>query len=227
MTDRPPLAVDVDGTLTRPDGPGLDPRVFDPLRAWPAPVVVATGKSFPYPIALCDFVGIDHRVVAENGGVVCVDDDVWIHDDAAAVTAVTEAFREAGGDLGWGRVDLVNRWRETELAVAREADEQLLRSVAAEYDLRVLDTGYAYHVTPTDVSKGTGLERVAELLDRDPAAFVAVGDSENDVSAFEVAGRSYAVANADDRARAAADVVVKGAHAEGFLAALSAVRERW
>mgnify|MGYP000324329683 CR=1 FL=1 len=224
MSDPPPLAVDVDGTLTRPDSPGLDPRVFDPLAEWPAPVVVATGKSFPYPIALCDFVGIDHRVVAENGGVVCVEDDVWIHDDSAAVAAVAEAFREAGGDLGWGAVDLVNRWRETELAVAREADEELLRSVAADQGLRVLDTGYAYHVTPTDVSKGTGLERVAERLGRAPGEFVAIGDSENDVSAFEVAGRSYAVANADERARAAADVVVEGAHADGLLAALSAVR---
>jgi len=83
----PPLAVDVDGTMTRGEGSGLglDPRAFDALRAWPAPVVVATGKSFPYPIALCDFVGIDHRVVAENGGVVCVGDDVWIHERADAV----------------------------------------------------------------------------------------------------------------------------------------------
>jgi len=118
----------------------------------------------------------------------------------------------------------VNRWRETELAVAREADEALLRSVAAEHGLEVLDTGYAYHVTPSEVSKGTGLERVAEKLGLDPAAFVAVGDSENDVPAFDVAGRSFAVANADERARVAADAVTDAGHADGLLEVLATLR---
>ena len=222
--DDPPLVLDVDGTLTRPDGTrGLDPRVFDPLREWAAPVVLATGKAFPYPIALCDFVGIDHLVVAENGGVVCTGADLWIHEGAEAARAVAAAFREAGGDLGWGETDLVNRWRETELAVSLDADEALLRDVAADHDLAVLDTGYAYHVTPTDVSKGTGLRRVAAGLGVDPSSFVAVGDSENDVETFEVVGRSFAVANADERARAAADAVTDGAHADGCLEALAAV----
>jgi len=224
-TDDPPIVLDVDGTLTRPDGSwGLDPRVFDPLREWSAPVVLATGKAFPYPIALCDFVGIDHRVVAENGGVVYTDEDCWIHQGREAAQAVATAFRDAGGELGWGETDLVNRWRETELAVSREADEDLLCDVAADHDLQVLDTGYAYHVTPTNVSKGRGLERIARRLDVDPGSFVAVGDSENDVSTFAVAGRSFAVANGDDRTRDAADVVTDGAHADGCLEALAAVR---
>ncbi len=223
----PPLVLDVDGTLTRPgEGTGLalDPRTFDPLREWPAPVVVATGKSFPYPVALCDFVGVETRVIAENGGVVCTADDVWLHESAERARAVAAAVREARGDLGWSDADLVNRWRETELAVHRDADEALLQSVAADYDLQVLDTGYAYHVTPADVSKGTGLERLADRLGLEPGAFVAVGDSENDVATFEVAGRSFAVANADERARAAADVVTDGEHADGLLEALDTVR---
>jgi len=53
----PPLALDIDGTLTtRSDQ--IDPRVFEVLPAWEAPIVVATGKSFPYPVALCHFLGI-------------------------------------------------------------------------------------------------------------------------------------------------------------------------
>jgi len=44
-----PIVLDIDGTLTRADGePGIDPRVFEPLRTWPEPVVVATGKAFPF-----------------------------------------------------------------------------------------------------------------------------------------------------------------------------------
>jgi phosphoglycolate phosphatase (TIGR01487 family) len=223
----PPLAVDVDGTLTRPGEEGLavDPRAMEALRGWDAPVVVATGKAFPYPVGLCDFVGIPVRVVAENGGVVCVDGEVRIPGDDAAARAVADAYHEAGHDLGWGPADLVNRWRETEVAVARERPLAPLEELAAEHGLAVVDSGYAYHVVDPAVDKGTGLAAACEVLDRDPGSFVAVGDSANDVGTFEAVGRAFAVANADDAARAAADEVVEAPEAEGLVAALERVRE--
>jgi len=221
----PPLALDVDGTLTRPDGdPGLDPRVFEPLHDWPAPVVIATGKAFPYPVALCDFLGIDHRVIAENGGVVCTEEEIHVDEAGDDARALAEAFAERGHDLGWGDVDLVNRWRETEVAVRRTAPEDVLRELAEEYGLAFVDTGYAYHLTAPETAKGRGLERLCAFEDHEPADFVAVGDSENDVSTFAVAGESYAVANADDAAREAADHVTEGAHADGTLAVLERLR---
>ncbi|MEA5386334.1 HAD hydrolase family protein [Haloarculaceae archaeon H-GB2-1] len=55
---------------------------------------------------------------------------------------------------------------------------------------------------------------------------VAIGDSENDVSAFEVAGHSIAMANADDAARDAAAVVTNASYADGFLEAVEMVRDR-
>ncbi|MCU4716474.1 phosphoglycolate phosphatase [Halapricum hydrolyticum] len=221
MMDAPPLAVDVDGTLT--DGQGaIDHRVLPVLREWPAPVVVATGKSMPYPIALCQFAGIEGRVIAENGGVVAVadTDTLRFEGDRAAAQAVADAYVEAGYSLGWREIDFVNRWRETEIAVAREQPLAPLESIAAERGLEVVDTGYAYHVKSPDVSKGQGLEVVADELGLDPAAFLAVGDSENDVSTFEVAGEAVAVANADDAALAAADRVTDDAYADGFFEAI-------
>lgn len=224
----PPLAVDVDGTLTRPDK-SIDPRVFDPLRAWDAPVVVATGKSFPYPVGLCEFFGVPRNVVAENGGVVYVGEAeaVVLEGDREGAEAVAEAYRAEGYDLGWGAVDEVNRWRETELAVAREQPLEPLERIAAEHGLQVVDTGYAYHVKSPDVDKGKGLTTAARLLDREPEEFVAVGDSENDAEIFELVRRAYAVANADETATAAADVVTDAAFADGFLEALDRIRERY
>jgi phosphoglycolate phosphatase (TIGR01487 family) len=224
----PPLAVDIDGTLTRPDK-SIDSRVFDPLRSWAerAPVVVATGKSFPYPVGLCEFLGIPRNVVAENGGVVYVEDaeEVVYDGDRRAAEAVAEAYCAEGYDLGWGAVDTVNRWRETELAVAREQPLAPLERIAAEHGLEVVDTGYAYHVNSPGKDKGEGLKTAARLLDRRPEEFVAVGDSENDAEVFGVVGRSYAVANADAAATAAADVRTDASFADGFLEALEAVRD--
>ncbi|THE65182.1 HAD-IIB family hydrolase [Salinadaptatus halalkaliphilus] len=224
MTADPPLVLDIDGTLTRPDAWGIDPRIFDPIRAWEAPVVIATGKAFPYPVALCHFAGIPELVVAENGGVVYTGDDVYYTADRAAAQAVAEAYREAGYSLGWGEEDTVNRWRETEIAVDLEQPIEPLREIAADHGLEVVDTGYAYHVKDTTPNKGDALETIAEHVGFDPADCVAVGDSVNDVSTFETVGRSFAVANADTSAKNAADEVLADAHADGTLAALERVR---
>jgi sucrose-phosphate phosphatase subfamily len=215
----PPLAVDIDGTLTGPDR-AVDHRVLPVLKEWDAPVVVATGKALPYPVALCEFVGVPPNVVGENGGVAVAGDDIRYLGDRDAADAVVREFEARGGAVGFGDVDLANRWRETEVAVSLDADEALLRAVAAEYGLEVVDTGFAYHVKDPGMSKGAALAWVAETIGVEPGAFVAVGDSPNDVSMFEVAGRSFAVANAHESARAAADEAVDAAYADGFLAAV-------
>ncbi|WP_256545233.1 phosphoglycolate phosphatase [Halobellus inordinatus] len=221
-TDTPPLALDIDGTLTDSAG-SLDPRVFEYLPVWDAPVVLATGKAFPYPVSLCHYLGLDLTVIAENGGVVLADNAVSYQGDRERAQAAAAEFVERGGDLGWGAFDAVNEWRRTEIAIDLSADEELLRETAAAFDLEVVDTGYAYHLKTPGVEKGTGLKAVAETLGRDPTEFVAIGDSENDVSTFEVAGRSYAVANADEAAKNAADVVVEESYFDGTASILESL----
>jgi len=225
MTETPPLVVDIDGTLTDKDR-AVDPRVFPVLSEWPQPVVVATGKAMPYPIALCEFVGIDYTVIAENGGVVFVEatDTLQIEGDREACLAVAEAYRDLGHEMGFGEVDLANRWRETEVVVDLSQPEAPLRRLAEEVGLDFLDTGFAYHVTDPAVDKGTGLEAVCATLGLEPAKFLAVGDSENDAEVFDVAGESVAVANADETARSRADRVTAASYADGFLEAVEPYR---
>jgi hypothetical protein len=223
----PPLAVDIDGTLTD-DRRRLDPQVISPLREWTAsaPVVVATGKALPYPVALCEFVGVPTTVVAENGGAVYVGetDELRYTGDREAADAVAEEYAAAGYSLGWGGVDLANRWRETELAVAREQPLEPLREAAARHGLEVVDTGFAYHVKSPDVDKARGLEAVADALGVAVESFVAVGDSANDAAMFEEVDLAYAVANADSIAHAAADHVTEGSYGDGFLEAIERIR---
>ena len=219
----PPLAVDIDGTLSRADR-SIDPRVLDALREWDAPVVIATGKALPFPVALCQFVGIPGRVIAENGGISVIDDELLVHGDRNAADAVVREYEDAGFDLGWGDLDLANRWRETEIAVSHDAPLDPLSSIADDHGLEVVDTGFAYHIKSPTVSKGKALAAVAETLGVSLSSFVAVGDSENDVGMLERADESFAVANADPPARRAAETVTEGEYADGFLEAIDAIR---
>ncbi|MFB6309811.1 MAG: phosphoglycolate phosphatase [Salinirussus sp.] len=214
----PPLAVDIDGTLTD-EHRVIDPRAAAVLQRWPAPVAIATGKAFPYPVALCEFLGLDPAVIAENGGVVLAgrDGPLRFTGDPEAAAAVAADLEAQAPGLGWGEVDLVNRWRETELAVSREVPREVVEAAAETAGLVVLDTGFAYHVVSPSVSKGSGLETLAAELGRDPIEFVAVGDSENDVSLFNVVTRAVAVGSADNPAKAAADHVTDDGYADGFL----------
>jgi phosphoglycolate phosphatase (TIGR01487 family) len=219
------LAVDIDGTLTRGDGSGaLDPCVFEPLREAET-VVVCTGKVLPNATALCTYVGTEANVVAETGGIVYADSEVRVLGDSEGLNEFVEEYAP-DGDLGWGKTDLVNRWRETEVAVPLERDRDKIDEVAEKHGLEVLDTGYAYHVKSPDVDKGQGLTAVAETLGLEPSNFVAVGDSENDVHTFEIAGTSYAVGNADEAAREAADYVTDASYARGFVEAFEREKRR-
>jgi len=223
MAEDPPLAVDIDGTLSREDR-SIDSRVMGVLREWEAPVVVATGKALPYPIALCQFVGVEECVVAENGGVAYVDDELVYFGDRRAADQVAAEFEDAGHDLGWGDADLTNRWRETELAVRRDRPLDVLSEIAERHGLHVVDTGFAYHVKSDGMSKGDALPAVAERLGVDVAEFAAVGDSANDVELFETVGESYAVGNADEHAKDAAGEVLSETYGDGFLAAVERIR---
>lgn len=222
-----PLVLDIDGTLTRADtdrSPApVDPRMCARLDDWKAPVIFATGKAFPMPVALCEFIGLDRRIIAETGGVVCVGEELDFLGDGTAARVVAEEMTDRGHPPSPGGLNLINRWRETEVAFKLDAPLELLKEVAERHGLHVVDTGYAYHVKDPSVSKGLALERVASLLDRDLSTFVAIGDSVNDVSLFERVGRAIAVANADHVTQAAADEVTTSGYADGVLEMLESL----
>ena len=73
-----------------------------------------------------------------------------------------------------------------------------------------------------DVSKGSGLQFVADLLGFTPAETVACGDGENDRELLDWAGFRVAVANAHEEILARADLVVPDVEHEGVAQLLDA-----
>lgn len=75
-----------------------------------------------------------------------------------------------------------------------------------------------------EVNKGTGLRRLAEHLGIPIAETIAVGDNLNDMEMLHAAGLGVAVANAHDRLKEAARVVLSRSASEG---AIEEIEERF
>ena len=76
-----------------------------------------------------------------------------------------------------------------------------------------------YEILPKGASKGGALRKMAELLGIDPAKTIAVGDYNTDMSMLREAVLSFAVANAVDEAKAAADHITVSNN-DGAIAAI-------
>lgn len=77
---------------------------------------------------------------------------------------------------------------------------------AKKFDF-VRSTDYYYEILPPNASKGNLLLQIADLLGIDRNKTVAVGDNENDISMIKAAKVGYAVANAAEKAKEAADII--------------------
>jgi len=216
------FAVDVDGTLTAEEG-GVDleaASVLSNIQKMGYPVILVSGRSGWELLALSINLNLSRVVVGENGGVTVFRSPLSIRlwADNTQPTLAYEYLSE--------RIDgLVLRDtfpRFTEVVLERTMDVGILRKELAGsgINVKVLDSGYAFHITNVGVDKGIGLSKVLQMMKVPPEEVVAIGDSETDVPMFNLVGYSIAVGNSDDAARAASKHFVKGRNGAGVMEAV-------
>ncbi|WP_426461557.1 Cof-type HAD-IIB family hydrolase [Mycoplasma hafezii] len=72
------------------------------------------------------------------------------------------------------------------------------KAVAQNIDLNICNLHSHIEITKTGVSKGTGMKWLCEnVFETTVDNVMAIGDSQNDISMFELAGYSYVMENAD------------------------------
>jgi Cof subfamily protein (haloacid dehalogenase superfamily) len=79
-------------------------------------------------------------------------------------------------------------------------------------------TGFMCEIAPAGVSKWSGVQHVAEILDVAPAEICAVGDDVNDIPMIRGAGLGVAMGNAAPSVKAAADRIAPGHDSDGLVA---------
>jgi Cof subfamily protein (haloacid dehalogenase superfamily) len=82
-------------------------------------------------------------------------------------------------------------------------------------------------ITRHGVTKGAALTNLARFLGIPLEQVAAVGDGENDISMFEVAGMSIAMGNAAPQIQQAADLVAPSNDEDGLVWALKVVEEQF
>lgn len=96
----------------------------------------------------------------------------------------------------------------------------LFRTAAAGH-MNVVSSGEGYFdVVCPGISKATGLRYLMERWGIEPSECVAFGDSQNDLEMLELAGCGYAMANAPQNIRDAADRVAPPCTKDGVLQVL-------
>ena len=222
------FAVDVDGTLTAEEG-GIDleaASVLANVSKMGYPVILVSGRSGWELLALSINLDLSRIVVGENGGVTVFRSPLSIRlwaDNAQPVLAYEFLSKRIDG--------LVLRDtfpRFTEIVLERNMDVNILRKelMNSDFKVKVLDSGYAFHVTNVGVDKSLGLSKVLQQMEVPPEEVVAIGDSETDVPMFKMAGYGIAVGNSDDAARSAASHVVKGRQGAGVMEGIAFTLEK-
>ncbi|MGA2122015.1 MAG: phosphoglycolate phosphatase [Methanoregula sp.] len=215
------LLTDIDGTITDP-ARRIHTGAIETIRSLVGQgvvVVLASGNTSCFMESLCKMIGTQGSFIAENGGVFRVGytGPLRITGDQSACRKALETvqvyYRTRGKEL-----DLFSpTYRFADLAFARTVPVGEVKEIVKDYPVQVIDTGYAIHLQSPGVNKGTTLVTLAETMGLNPADFLAIGDSVNDIQMLKAAGIGITVANAHPDTKAAAEYVAEKEYGDGFV----------
>jgi hypothetical protein len=213
------VAIDIDGTITHKDR-SLNLTAVSAIRRLKVPVVLATGNISCYARTTAKLIGVSDIVICENGGIVRFEydgEDIILGDIKKCVKAV-EKLKEY-----FDITVLDSEYRKSEVCLRRTFELEKGREVLLNEgfdDVKLIDSGFAYHIIDAKVSKGSALRFIAKKLNIREKDFVAIGDSENDIDLLKTAGIGVAVANADKKLKDIADIITTKKDGEGVVEAL-------
>jgi phosphoglycolate phosphatase len=218
------LLTDVDGTITD-QGRFLHTGAIGSIRELVSrgvEVVLASGNTACFMDALCRMIGTSGTFIGENGGVYRVGfpGELHIHGDQPvcleAFRIIQEHYRDAGTPLHL----LSPQYRYADVAFSRTVPPEEVEKLLADYNVMVIDTGFAIHLQAKGVNKATAFMDLANDLAIPPDEFLAIGDATNDVEMLKAAGIGVTVANGHPDVKAVAEYIAEKRYGDGFIEAI-------
>jgi len=211
------VATDVDGTLTdREDYICIEAiAAIRELEARGVRVILCSGNALCVVKALARYVGCTGPTVSENGAVVEYKGKMRILGERGAARRVVQELKDAYGSEikeSWS-----NNYRYVDMAIQWSQDIKKVRGIVKRYKgMKVIDSGFAYHILDEKIDKGAGLLRAIKLIKLNTSEVAAVGDSITDLEMLRVCGFRGVVANGDQRIKEIADFVAREEFGKGF-----------
>ncbi|NPB01084.1 MAG: phosphoglycolate phosphatase [Crenarchaeota archaeon] len=221
------IILDIDGTLTEDrNTERLSLEAIAAIREaldtrTDLEIGLATGNSHIVAISLARYIGLDFSrcpVISENG---CL---LWykgkLYDICADYEEDIEKSREIIRKEALGKVvreSYQNEYRRRDFAyyplpnICPETAVEFIRSLLDKYGLHSLDvrySGYAIHVIPKTVNKGTAVRLYSEISGISIENMVAIGDSDTDIELLSSVGLPVAVSNATEGLKKVAKIVL-------------------
>ena len=216
------VVVDIDGTLSDETRRiGLEAvsalrRVNDSG----VPVMLASGNVLPIAYSLALYFGFDGPIIAENGGIVCYRQRIWVLADP---DESRRAYEHLAKGMRTERL-FTDRWRETEVGIKQETSLEEVRGRLEGFDVEVQSTGWAIHIMRRGMDKFVGVQKACEILGLSVDDIAAIGDSENDERMLSGCGWGVSVGNASDATKRTATHSVNGESGDGVVEGLAWLR---
>jgi hydroxymethylpyrimidine pyrophosphatase-like HAD family hydrolase len=110
-----------------------------------------------------------------------------------------------------------NRYRFVDMAILRTIEyAEVIEIMKGFKGMKVMDSGFAYHIMDETVNKGIGVAKVLDLLGLGKGEAAGVGDSITDLELLRACGYSAIVANGDGRLRGTVDYIAREKFGMGF-----------
>ncbi len=211
------IATDVDGTLTSKTS-GISINAIEAIRKIETKgisIILASARPYPILNILREYIGTSGAIICENGGYIDYGGESQILGDNIECSELLSLLRELYGEQvqeAW-----TNRYNLVDLALNRTLKKEYILNVLSNFPkLRLIDSGFFYHIINSKVNKGKGLKVAAEMMNIETKDIIAVGDSEVDIELFQEAGYSIAVGNASNELKKVANHVTTERNGEGF-----------
>jgi phosphoglycolate phosphatase (TIGR01487 family) len=211
------VATDVDGTLTDCEDYICVEAItaIRELEAKEIRVILCSGNALCVVKALARYMGCTGPTVSENGAVVEYKAKMRILGEKGAARRVVQELKDAyGSEI---RESWSNKYRFVDMAIQWSRDIKELRTIVKKFKgMKLIDSGFAYHILDERIDKGAGLLQTMKLLKLQPSEVAGVGDSITDLEMLRVCGFKGVVANGDPRIKKIANYVAKEEFGKGF-----------
>jgi hypothetical protein len=214
------FVTDIDGTLTdenyRISIPAI--RAIRRLEDQGIPVILASGNALPIVKTLRTYLGCTGVIICENGSVIEYLDSLKTPGDSHKVKRALAKLKDVCGNKieeYWS-----NRYRLVDIALKRTLKREQIETVLSGIDgVRLVDSGFAYHINSRGVNKAEGLKVACELMKINFREVAAIGDSETDIDLLKASGFKIARANAPLSLKQVADHITMNSNGAGVAEA--------